>query len=54
MTLDRTGERLDESPAPLNPPHSPDCRSGWLGNDIDGRPVPCLICKPHLRAGTMR
>jgi hypothetical protein len=27
-------------------PH--DCDSGFVGEDEDGHPVPCLICKPHL------
>lgn len=29
--------------------HNPDCRNGWLGADLDGRMIPCLTCKPHLR-----
>lgn len=24
-----------------------DCRSGWLGEDEEGRPAPCLVCRPH-------
>ena len=20
----------------------------WLGTDLDGRPIPCLTCRPHL------
>lgn len=24
------------------------CSAGWLGEDDDGRPIPCLICRPHL------
>ncbi|REE74384.1 hypothetical protein C8E05_3819 [Rhodococcus wratislaviensis] len=47
MKHDRTGERVDDAPAP-KVPHHPDCRSGWLGEDLDGRPVPCLQCRPHL------
>ncbi|WZU31766.1 hypothetical protein Rruber_01228 [Rhodococcus ruber] len=31
--------------------HDPCCREGWLGEDSDGRMVPCLLCKPHLRRG---
>lgn len=51
MTHDRTGEPVDESVAVINPAtaHDPRCRSGWLGEDIDGRPIPCLRCRPHLR-----
>ncbi len=33
---------------PDAPEHSPDCRSGWLGEDAEGRRIPCLLCKPHL------
>jgi hypothetical protein len=28
--------------------HDPSCRDGWLGEDLDGRLVPCLRCRPHL------
>lgn len=28
--------------------HDPRCRRGWLGEDEDGRPIPCLTCRPHL------
>jgi hypothetical protein len=45
MTHDRFGEQLDNS---TEQPHDPRCRRGWLGEDIDGRPVPCIICRPHL------
>lgn len=24
------------------------CTGGWMGTDKAGRPVPCLVCKPHL------
>lgn len=24
------------------------CERGWLGEDLDGRLVPCIICRPHL------
>ncbi len=40
MGYDRTGEPVDEHPR--------ECRGGWLGTDREGRPVPCLACKPHL------
>lgn len=23
--------------------------NGWLGTDDEGRPIPCLDCRPHLR-----
>lgn len=39
MALDRTGDEV--------PQHS--CRKGWAGTDDEGRPIPCLVCKPHLR-----
>lgn len=25
------------------------CTGGWAGEDRNGRPVPCLTCRPHLR-----
>lgn len=45
MKHDRTGERIDDEPRPA---HDNQCRNGWLGEDLDGRMVPCLLCKPHL------
>lgn len=30
------------------PGHDPRCRRGWLGEDPDGRPRPCLTCRPWL------
>jgi hypothetical protein len=48
MTLDRTGEPIELAPAAPRPPHDPRCRRGWLGEDLDGRMIPCLQCKPHL------
>lgn len=45
--LDRTGDQIDAPEAPRW--HDPRCRNGWLGDDLDGRPVPCLQCRPHLR-----
>ena len=42
---DRTGELVDDDVAD---PHNPRCRRGWLGTDLDGRPIPCLTCRPHL------
>lgn len=35
-------------PAPIE--H--DCEDGWLGRDSEGRPIPCLTCRPHLRLVT--
>lgn len=32
-------------PDPL--PHV--CIGGWLAADTDGKPCPCLRCKPHLK-----
>lgn len=46
MTLDRTGaprEPEDDSA----PWHDPRCRNRWLGEDDEGRPIPCPVCKPH-------
>jgi len=42
---DRTGERVElESEAA----HDDACSGGWLPEDYAGRPVPCLVCRPHL------
>lgn len=41
MTRDRTGEEREEPP-----PHR--CNNRWLGEDEEGRPIPCLLCKKHL------
>lgn len=45
--------RRDRDGEPLEPDDPPDtehyCRAGWTGTDLDGRPIPCLICKPHLK-----
>jgi len=35
-------------------PHNPDCSNGFLGTDLDGRMIPCLKCRPHLRDGNVR
>ncbi|WP_166502406.1 hypothetical protein [Rhodococcus erythropolis] len=45
MKRDRTGELVDDSPGPF---HDPRCQSGWLGEDAEGHPRPCLKCRPHL------
>lgn len=44
MTLDRTGEPLDDTPPP---DHDPRCVDGWIDNDHIPA-IPCLTCKPHL------
>lgn len=47
---DRTGERVDDhEPGAAQPEHDPRCRRGWLGEDDQGRVIPCLTCRPHLR-----
>jgi len=28
--------------------HESECRGGWLGLDVDERPIPCARCRPHL------
>jgi hypothetical protein len=28
--------------------HDERCRSGWLGDDAEGRPIPCPVHRPHL------
>lgn len=45
---DRFGEEPDEVSTEVATSHDPQCRNGWLGEDLDGRMVPCLVCKPHL------
>lgn len=48
-TRDRYGEATDEGVAGTTAaPHDPNCQNGWLGEDNDGRLVPCLQCRPHL------
>lgn len=46
MSPDRYGERTEPSC------RNPNCRNGWLGEDEEGRPIPCLDHKPHLIKGT--
>ncbi|NYH86653.1 hypothetical protein SAMN05421678_108239 [Actinopolymorpha cephalotaxi] len=29
--------------------HDARCVDGWLGEDGDGHPIACLVCRPHLR-----
>lgn len=28
--------------------HDEECRDGWRGEDDEGRPRPCLVCRPWL------
>lgn len=28
--------------------HAERCRRGWLGEDSEGRPIPCPVCRPWL------
>ncbi|WP_280475471.1 hypothetical protein [Nocardia asiatica] len=43
MSPDRCGDQ------PSGAEHDRRCRRGFLGEDDEGRPIPCLVCKPHLR-----
>lgn len=48
---DRTGELIEDDEldqVALHRDHDPRCSDGWLGEDDDGRLVPCLTCRPHL------
>jgi len=48
MNRDRTGEPIE--PADESAPwHDPRCRNGWLGEDEQGRPIPCPVHKPWTR-----
>jgi len=46
MTLDRTGEQVEDDPLP--PCGRPGCK-GFTGFDDEMRPIPCYTCRPHLR-----
>lgn len=46
MTHDRYGDDTDERHLTIVQHHR--CRRGWTGEDDEGRPIPCRICKPHL------
>lgn len=35
---------------PTGPPGCLDCRDGWVGEDLDGRPFPCPTCRPKAAA----
>lgn len=44
---DRYGNPPDDQPAD---PEDHECNDGWLGeHPVDGHPIPCLICRPHLK-----
>ncbi len=30
------------------------CEDGWLGEDDEGRLIPCLTCRPHMAPGPQR
>lgn len=30
--------------------HDAICDRGWLGEDLEGRPIACTRCRPHLAA----
>ena len=38
-------EREDDDQPTL---HDARCEAGWLGEDDQDRPIPCLACRPHL------
>lgn len=41
-------DRYGDEPSDASSFHDPRCRRGWLGQDLEGRPIPCLHCRPHL------
>lgn len=43
---DRYGERVEKQCT--DPRCGNGCPKRWIGYDDDGRPIPCLNCKPHL------
>lgn len=47
MSPDRTGEPLEDTGC-RDPRCGNGCPKRWLGYDSEGRPIPCLRCKPHL------
>lgn len=46
---DAQREHATVPPARASAPHDSRCRRGWLGEDPEGRPIPCPHCRPHLR-----
>ncbi len=51
---DRDGELLLEEEEEWMPPQPHRCTSGWLGFDTEDRPIPCLVCRPHLHPSRLR
>ncbi|MBX9147751.1 hypothetical protein [Rhodococcus qingshengii] len=43
---DRYGEERTDTASTEPLPH--ECDNGWLGEDEQGRPRPCLRCRPNL------
>lgn len=44
----REAEAAQEELERFEQQHRPARCGGWLGEDEEGRPVPCLRCRPHL------
>lgn len=51
MIRDRSGEQLDEQQPERWDGHR--CDRGWLDDDAQGRPRPCLKCRPWLADGAV-
>lgn len=47
-------EQLLERPDRARLLHELLCVDGWAGEDLDGRPRPCPVCRPHLERGRGR
>lgn len=47
-------DRYGDSDSTKPPCRDPRCRKGWVGQDDEGRPIPCLYCKDHLIKGTVQ
>ena len=48
MRRDRDGSPLEEHDDDHQAATAHVCVDGWRGFDDDGRPFPCLTCRPHL------
>lgn len=48
---DRYGEAVEKRCT--DPRCGNGCPPRWVGYDDEGRPIPCLQCKPHLINGTV-
>lgn len=54
LVRDRAGDLVPEpAPAPPRPARGAQrtehgCVAGWLGEDEQGRPVACEVCRPHV------